>query len=281
VGIMTTENILTWIAEKRNDPRTNEELIKLARARTDEGDDPGWDAIAVLHARGTRDIFDAACQLLRSEIPSEREVGADILGQLGIPERTFPEETLRILLALLEQEQDVGVLQSIAVALGHLHDGRAVEPLLKLKRHPDTNVRHALVFALGGHEDELAIAALIELSSDESAIVRDWATFGLGSLIDMDTPEIRDALVARLDDEDVGARDEALVGLASRKDQRVVERLLHEFESGQRDSLLFEAACEIADSRLYPALMRIRDEATDLTDYEKEWLEEAISKCKR
>jgi hypothetical protein len=83
-----------------------------------------------------------------------------------------------------------------------------------------------------------------------------------------------------LDDEDVDARDEAIAGLARRNDQRVVEPLLHELMSGQVGIVLFEAAKEIADSRLYPALLKIQNEAIGLADYEREELARAISKCR-
>ncbi len=268
-----------WILEKQSDPRSNQELITTALTRSDEDSDPGWEAIRVLQARGTQDIFDAARRLCESENPLEREVGVDILGQLGIPERTFPDESLEILLALLEREQETGLLESITVALGHLHDTRAIEPLAKLKNHPDSDVRHGLTFALGGHEDDLAISTLIELSSDESPLVRDWATFGLGSLIDTDSLEIRDALIARLADDDATTKGEALAGLAQRKDPRVVDALLKDLEGGWYGPLIFEAAAEIANPRLYTALMKIKSDIQDLSEYEKDLLEEAINNC--
>ena len=71
---------------------------------------------------------------------------------------------------------------------------------------------------------------------DESDEVRDWATFGLGSLcVDLksgqyqDSPEIRDALYARLNDP--AARDEAIWGLAQRKDLVGLKILLARLES--------------------------------------------------
>lgn len=223
--------------------------------------------------------MDASRKLCESVNPLEREVGVDILGQLGIPERTFPNESLEILLSLLEREQEAGFLETIAVALGHLHDPRAVEPLLKLKSHPDPDVRHGLTFALCGYEDDLAITTLIELSTDEDECVRDWATFGLGEMIQTDTQEIRDALIARLGDENADVRGEALAGLAQRKDMRVVDSLLKEMTAGWYGPLILESAAEIANPRLYPALMKIKAEVENLSDYEKGLLEEAINNC--
>ncbi len=70
--------------------------------------------------------------------------------------------------------------------------------------------------------------ALIELSADSDFDVRNWATFGLGTLIDLDTPEIREALRQRLDEEDDELRGEAFVGLAKRGDTACIAPLLRE-----------------------------------------------------
>ena len=73
---------------------------------------PSW----ALQWRGSHEVLDRAAQLCRSFCVMERRTGADILGQLGVPDRTFPERCLQILLGMLECEQDHGVLQSIVVA---------------------------------------------------------------------------------------------------------------------------------------------------------------------
>jgi len=60
--------------------------------------------------------------------------------------------------------------------------------------------------------------------------VRDWATFGLGSQIDRDDTQVRDALMARLEDPDEDTRVEALRGLAARGDERATPPLLVELD---------------------------------------------------
>ena len=81
---------------------------------------------------------------------------------------------------------------------------------------PTPAVRDGVVDALAGRTDPAAVAALVELSRDAEPAIRDWATFALGTLTDQDSPELRDALVARLDDGDAEARIEAVHGLALR-----------------------------------------------------------------
>jgi hypothetical protein len=121
--------------------------------------------------------------------------------------------------------------------MGHLHDPRAVGPLAGLQSHSEARIRHAVVSSLCGCEEEQAIAALIKRSADHDRDVRNWATFGLGSQIDTDTNAIREALLARLEDEDDEIRGEALVGLARRGDIRVVPAMLKEMEAYETEVL--------------------------------------------
>jgi HEAT repeat protein len=71
---------------------------------------------------------------------------------------------------------------------------------------------------------------------------RDWATFGLGVQGDMDSVEIREALVRRLNDPDEDVREEAMVGLAKRKDERAVPALLPALEQPDISDRVSEAA---------------------------------------
>lgn len=278
----------------RNDPRTNEELLHVAL--TEEDEDLAWGAIAALHGRGSPDTFDAARQLCASEDANERCVGADILGQLGYSmndDSKFHEESVIILLDMLEHEQDLDVLHSIAMALGWRHDTRAIEPLVRFKNHPDLRVREGVVHSLGDHEDDLAIATLIELSADPESLIRDWATFSLGAQIGADTTAIRSALLARTADEDAGVRGEAIRGLARRHDERTVEALIPLLDAGmfwgdltRGDYFRFlalEAAEELGDPRLLPLLERLRQKCGQYDGVVADWLysriEEAIEAC--
>lgn len=258
----------------QTDSRSTQELIELMLKEKNEN------VLGILHCRGNHEVFSAASKLCNSQNPRARELGADILGQLGIPERTFPDETLEILLRLLEREQDTDVLCSIGIALGHLHDARAISSLVQLKNHSSPSVRYGVVFGLLGYEDELAINTLIELSSDQDNEVRNWATFGLGSQIETDTTAIREALYQRFlnenTEENYEIYGEALVGLAKRKDSRILTRLIEELSSDYVGVLAVEAAEEFADSRLYPALMQL----AHWWDENNTLLERAINSCR-
>jgi HEAT repeat protein len=249
------------------------ELISVILSGPDE--DRAWDAVCALHWRGTNEVLDWAVRLCRSSCAVERRVGADILGQLGVPERTFPEACLRTLLGMLESETNPDVLRAILVALSHLRAPAAIGPASRFRRHDDPDVRHAVVWALTGHEDAQAIGFLIELTEDPEAHVRDWATFALGSQVETDTPTLRGALIERLDDEDDDTRCEALLGLARRGDRRVLMTLRKELESDSVGSLAIEAAALIGDPQLHKALIALQD----WWDVDDELLGEAIRAC--
>jgi HEAT repeat protein len=263
--------------------RTTSELLALALTSSDDddGDAEGWKAISELHRRGTDDIFEACQSLCGGVNPQERRVGADILGQLGWNKGyPFRDVTLPILFQLVYTDQDIDILHSACVALGHLNDERAIEPLLTLKAHPSVIVRHSVVFGLLALEDERAVKALIELSNDSDELVRDWATFGLGSQIDLDTEEIRQALVERLDDPDEVTRGEAMVGLAERRDEKLITALLAELKYVPNWDYPFAAARILGDARLLPALQRLEADWTGDKDGKYRALEEAIAACK-
>ncbi|HSR99953.1 MAG TPA: HEAT repeat domain-containing protein [Kofleriaceae bacterium] len=264
------------------DPRSDEALIRLALQDDDDDDDTEvWDAIGLLHLRGSDAIWQRAAAMTRSEQPLERRRGFDILAQLGVPERQYPEETLALILDALEHEQDAAVLSSAAVAVTHRSDERAAAPLARHRNHPDAVVRHGVVLGLLTMETPTAIEALLELSRDSDVDVRDWATFALGSQIDVDTPQIRDALRNRLSDPDDETRYEALCGLARRKDASIVPLLSNEIACGNCSRSLLEAAQQLAHPGLLPALIQLRDRQDSGSCDASDWraLENAIAAC--
>ena len=87
-------------------------------------------------------------------------------------------------------------------------------------------MREGAAEALAGRDDERVFDALVELTADPEPGIRDWATFALGTLSPQDTPTLRDALAARLDDSDDSTRIEAVHGLALRGDARALDATL-------------------------------------------------------
>ncbi|GAB1824553.1 HEAT repeat domain-containing protein [Herbidospora sp. RD11066] len=107
---------------------------------------------------------------------------------------------------------------------------------------------------------EQVVRVLLTLMRDPDGGVRDWATFALAYSGGTDSPEIRDALLERLDDPEGDTAAEAAFGLAKRRDARVMPVLLRELADPDVGSLYVEAAGEIGDPRLLPLLRRLSGE---------------------
>jgi methionyl-tRNA formyltransferase len=199
------------------------EVIEHARAEWADPDDEWQPHVCALAARGSLEVLDAMVVLSRDADPSDRELAAYVLGQLGTAAPALPDRQDEALRSMAEREEHPEVLSAIACAFGHLGAPHGQAWLLSQRDHPDPDVRESVAFALGGREGDDVTAALIELSGDAASGVRDWATFALGTLAREDSAELRDALAARLDDPDDDTRLEAVHGLAVRGDHRADE----------------------------------------------------------
>src|SRR3954469_22651788 len=164
-----------------------DELYALARSSEDE--ESYWAVVTELHSRVNDHTFRIADVLCESLAVGERCLGADVLGQLGAvegqtrAEGPCPAAAGRVLLRLLEEDDEPAVLSSAATGLGHLRDERAIDPLAALVGPATPEVRRSVVHGLMGYDDDRAVHALLRLSRDEVATVRDWATFALGAQI--------------------------------------------------------------------------------------------------
>jgi HEAT repeat protein len=237
-------------------------------------------SLALVHYRGGEEEFMLGREYCSSEDPGDRATGADVLAQLGWADQTFRDESISILIPLLD-DSDPYVVYCAAVALGHRSADSAIPALLRLIEHPDSLVRYGIVHGLSGQEDPDAIAGLIKLAADEDHDVRNWAVFGLGSQIEADSPEIREALRDALRDADHEIRGEALVGLAIRGDSAIVPELFNEWKNDDVSLLSIEAAEESQDPRLYHRLQQFTEILTlDDDPYFADRLAKAIAACK-
>jgi len=268
-----------WLDARLPD-RSLEELVELAVREWQT--DAEWPPYAAALAwRGSPQVLEAARELAGRDDPRARAVAAWVLGQLGVPDRTLPAESAAELEKVAAGEQDPEVLATIASAFGNLGPPFGIETLLRLRRHPDARVREGAADALAGRQDERVFDALIELSADPDPGIRDWATFALGTLSPLDTPSLRDALAARLGDEDDDTRIEAVHGLALRGDPRALETVLDLLEVTSDDGAdtiwkrhaLQQATVRLAaltgDPRLAPHLPAL-DEKWAGTELERE-----------
>lgn len=255
------------------DVRTIDELVNFALSEVSE--ELAWQAVSVLHRRGTAEVLQYAKRLSTSPCDRERRLGADILGQLGVPDRTFPIECATILRGILDTEQDTAVLSSILIALSFQNCADAIPLAVRFSSHSSANVRHAVVLVLATEECPTAVTCLVRMSRDTDNNVRDWATFALGTLFDTDTPEIRDALFDRVADPHDDTRGEALVGLARRSDPRVIDGVKTELAYDCVGSLAVEAAEAIASAELRQQLLNLQK----WWDVDQDLLARAIAAC--
>jgi HEAT repeat protein len=216
----------------------------------DYDDDAPWAAVHELQSVGTREVLDKAVAWCRSADPLKRARAADVIGQLGRtsedPANAFSEDSFVVIASLIKAEKEPLPLGSAIQALGHIANPRGVEILSRFRNHSDAGVRFAVACALGIFPDHpLALEALVELTRDEDEEVRDWATFGIGALGKSDSPAIRSALIERLDDSYEDARNEAIVGLARLKDERVLPALLTALDQPAVPEIVIEAGLEM------------------------------------
>jgi HEAT repeat protein len=256
-------------------------LIRVALAELDLPDEELRSATAALVAlqfRPTREVLDRACDLCRSADADERRLGVRVLGELrdladpaaALP--AFVEESMEVLLALAATEPDTDVLIEVARAFGYRNDPRAVEPLLAWRGHEEPSIRFFVACSLPrcGNQDSEAqvVEALVELTGDEDGGVRDYALFGLREL-EVDTAEVRDAMVRRVRDPYDSAAGEALVGLARLGDERAVEPLIERLQHPDPHRTItygLDAATALADPRLLPALRLVEQRLGDRDD---------------
>ncbi|MFI8462012.1 HEAT repeat domain-containing protein [Kitasatospora sp. NPDC085464] len=258
------------------------EALRAAALLDPDGQDY-WQVVSDFHRRADRSAFEAACVTARSEDLREREVGLNVLGQLGYGAgRPFLEETLPIAVAACADWRP-GVVQSAVAALHHLADPRGLAAVLGQTEHHDEDVRQAVAFTLpsvaGDPACREAVTALIRLSEDRSDFVRDWATFGLGLESAGDNELIRHALLERVADPDPDTAGEAFLGLARRGDRRMLAALIAALEGDDPAHILIEAAFELAAPELLPALRLLKQQETPDEDGETWMLDDAITAC--
>jgi hypothetical protein len=242
---------------------TSQEIDDLFAATLlgDYDDDAPWTAVTELHMNGNRIIFEKAVEWCRSPEPLRRARGAAILGQLRAPvlanpkshrtEPIFVDESFNILCDSIETEADELALMSELFALGHLYKEEAILILARYFTHASDEIRFAVACSLGHFpNDPLVLEPLMKLADDADQDVRNWSLFALGSQSDADSPELREIFVKHLDDPFLEAREEAIAGLAKRKDHRAVLPLFELMQSGSYFShhdYDFRPLIEVAD----------------------------------
>lgn len=179
-------------------------------------------------------------------------------------------------------DADEDVVHAAAIGLGFQGAASALPLLLRLVIDARAEVRLGVVHGLSRLASPEATRASLALSSAPDHEVRNSATVTLGSIDTEDSPEIRAALRANLNDSDHEIRGEALVGLAERKDPEIVVLLKREWsrlpEVGQ---LSLEATSPAASPELVADLERMAgDLPVDDDSSFKAAFDHAVNACR-
>lgn len=264
---------------KKYDTHSTTDLINMAYKET--CDDTYWDMISELRTRGSETEFEAARNLTLSDDPVNRQIGAQILAQLGYGKDVFHNESVDILISLLDDKNE-DVIEVAAFSLGHRHNVRAIHHLLKHVNHQNNLIRFGVAFGLSGLENMDAAEGLIKLCRDKDFDTRNWATFGLGQQCELDNTDIREALRENLSDSSPEIRGEALIGLALRKDSCIKDAIIKELNDEFHGIWVVEAAEAIADPDYIPLLEKIKAEQKDkIPDYMMTCIDDAIDACSK
>ena len=133
---------------------------------------------------------------------------------------------------------------------------RDIDFIYELDRSDD-EIKLSLMDAFMDLDYEKAIRTFIELCSDENLSIQQSAIFNLGAIHTVNNQDIRDVLWSKCSNKNQELRYNAILGLASRQDKRVVDILLKELENIDNKGLtLLEAIEELEDSRFIPILKR-------------------------
>ena len=257
---------------------TDDKLIsRLINNKTDKS---RWDNISALRKRPSEKLFVKCVELIKSNNPKIREIGVDILAQLGVTPRPFLKETLKIFFDLLSIETDPDVLMSLLYAIGHNNDkltNEQIEIICSYSNNNNKMVKEGLVSALGFIDKLEVVEVLIKLSNDKSNDIRNWATFYIGQG-ERNNKNIREALWQRVNDKHQETKLEAISGLAKRKDKRVIDVIKRELLEGEYGTLLFEAIIETVDKQFLPLLHQNLKSSKGDSTINTKWLKD-LKEC--
>jgi HEAT repeat protein len=128
----------------------------------------------------------------------------------------------------------------------------------------------------GSDQASVNFQRLIAMTRDDDVSNRDWATFFL-SQQNIDTPEVRAALIEAVQDENENVRAEALLGIAQIDAKLATPFVLKELSRDHASMPVFEAAMIIADPILIDSLRFWTDPSED--EYLDKCARDALAAC--
>jgi len=257
----------------RPDPRSTDELVRAALEQYNDNDEYEL-LLERLQYRGTREVFDIAVGLAKSDDCCERVLGAGILAEVGSRHCLFVRDSVDALIPLLNDRNDE-VITTAALALGRRATAsckdagyavKAVKPLLALATYSSAGVRQAVAYALGSVQwwqlepevYDALVETIINLASDEDVDVRLEAVEAMLALEEWHD-DIIDALLRATRDKSAEVRASAFLALSTREYPGVADMLIDELSTSECicDYALW-AAADTKDPRLLPILLELK-----------------------
>lgn len=236
-----------------------------------------YTAATILSEKVDGKLIRVVFEFSKSQNAIKREMAARLLGNMVSDSNLFYINAIDSLVNMLINDVEEKVRANAAAALfqlktvlkivsmqfNHLDvlkklDTVAVDVLLRCAFDDSTLVRESIAYSLAGFSSSRAESALIVLSDDVDEHVRDWATLGLVNL-NLDTPQIKNALLKRLIDKNEDIRIEAICGLAELKEPSVFEVIENELDKSDVALEIMEAAGNLQDKRLLPRLYKLHE----------------------
>ncbi|UKL05259.1 ankyrin repeat domain-containing protein [Streptomyces sp. NBU3104] len=250
--------VATVLEEELGRTASYEELSARALRRGEPWHDDWREPVRVLGARGDEETYAAAAARLGEAADSPEALFAvEVLGRLGVGRLT--PRVVPLLRELAREAVDAQLLAAAVRGLGHHGDPGALPELYEAAGHSSAEVREAAgraLFGLVPADDARGVAVLVALSADAWPRVREWAVTALAALAS-DTGEVREALAARLADEDPATAAEAAAGLVRRgAGARAEEALGLLLTTESEGSPVREKALETVEQLTDPAVRR-------------------------
>jgi HEAT repeat protein len=210
-----------------------------------------------LQSRSNYSDFQFNIKKAKDPDPVIREIAINTLEQIGFDRDLSAEEREAIDCAILSNlnTDNESLLESTIAAAGRRRTSKAIEYFGIHAEHRNPIIREAVAVALGFcDDDERSINLLIHLSKDPVDDVRDWATFGLGSQVSISTNEIIQALIERVNEQNLAVASEAIIGLAKREYPGCDTWILERLESDHINILLIDACIIVKCKKFLPRL---------------------------
>jgi len=222
--------IVTYLERAVGIRPTRRDLVARALHYAEPGSCDWGESLDAMTARlDLAPTFTWASAAIADESVDLRRFAADVLHAMSFEERPFRIAAVELLRGRLRVEPDPVALDSaIGAFAAYSKDDANLSDVVRHARHPaaEVRLRVALLGSVGhphrggrfAPPPEVPVA-LVELTTDPEGLVRAGALFTLAEG-GIDGPEIRQAMAARLSDENDEARLQAAAGLALLGDPR-------------------------------------------------------------